>query len=51
MHMIRNAPDVIEHALLGPDDAAHVRIQSLRNLRHDPRITMLGAEDDVEQEL
>lgn len=36
MHMVFDAPDVVEHALLGPDDAADVRIEAFGDLGGNP---------------
>jgi len=45
------AADVVVYALLGPNDAAYVRIQPRVDVRRDPRFAAFGAEGDVQKNL
>ena len=51
MNVNFDAANVVEDALLGADDAAQVRIKSLRNISRDPWLAAFGAEDDVQKNL
>jgi hypothetical protein len=47
VNVIFDAAHFVEHALLGANDAAHVWVESLRDLFFDPRLAAFGAEDNV----
>lgn len=50
MNMVFNASDVVEHTLLGADDPADERIETLAEVGGDPWRAVLGGEDNVEEQ-
>ena len=49
--MVLDAADLHEHAFLVSDDAAHELVQARAEVGCDQRCAMLGAEDDVKEQV
>jgi hypothetical protein len=45
--VVFDAADVVKRAPLGPDDTAHIGIQTFNDFGLDPRLAVLGREDNV----
>ncbi len=51
MDVIFRTADALRDAALGTNDAAEIVVQTIGYVRRDPRLAVLGGEDDVKQEL
>lgn len=49
--MVLDAADLHEHALLVSDDAAHELVEARAEVGRDQRRAMLGAENDVKEQV